>query len=89
MVTCQNVYGSVCKTVLCELDSHRHLQNKFKRKKMVQVTKEMLDAGYEEVLKVAKQKGLMWALKWFPRSFINTILTEGFIKMYDKMNATR
>jgi len=56
---------------------------------MVQVTKEMLDAGYEEVLKVAKQKGLMWALKWFSRSFIDTILTEGFVKMYDKMNATR
>lgn len=53
-----------------------------------QVTKKMLDAGYEEVLKVAKQKGLMWALKWFPRSFIDAILTEGFIKMYAAQNAS-
>jgi hypothetical protein len=48
----------------------------------VEVTKKMLDAGYEEVLKVADQKGLRWALKWFPRSFIDAILTEGYIKMY-------
>lgn len=47
----------------------------------MEVSKRMLDAGYEEVLKVAKEKGLMWALKWFPRSFIDSILTEGYSKM--------
>ena len=49
----------------------------------MQVTRKMLDAGYEEVLKVAKQKKLMWALKQFPKNFIDTILTEGFLKMYE------
>ena len=49
----------------------------------MEITQKMLDAGYEEVLKVAKEQKLMWALKMFPRSFINAILTEGFHKMIE------
>jgi hypothetical protein len=55
----------------------------------MQVTQKMLDAGYEEVLKVANQKKLRWALKWFPRSFIDAILTEGYLKMYKAAHDSR
>jgi hypothetical protein len=49
----------------------------------MEVTQKMLDAGYEEALKIAKEQKLMFAVKWFPCSFINKILAEGFIKMLE------
>jgi len=51
----------------------------------VEVTQAMLDAGNIEVVKVAEEKGLSFALKLFSQETIDAILIEGFQAMYRAM----